>query len=190
MNDPTKNSVKKVALSFTRIAFAVALALLLILVLRSIAVQITPPPAFSNEPYPDVSSEELCDTAGGRWVESSVKVSKSADRPAAAPLSDTASYCQGPLAFERQQTIQAEASQQTSLFVFAIGGALAIAISLLISQLKPVAPGLLLGGIFSFFVAGVHVWTLAPGIGRLVTIVVIFVILVLVGLHVFRDKEN
>jgi len=97
-------------------------------------------------------------------------------------------YCQGPLTFEREEEAKTEGNRQTSLFVFAVGGALAIAASLLIKQLRPVAPGLMIGGIVAFFIAGVHVWMLAPGIGRLITIVVIFLILMGIGMYVFREK--
>jgi len=110
--------------------------------------------------------------------------------PLDAPLEEsTREFCQGPLAHERAQTLQSEESRQTSLFVYAIGGGLAVALSLLVIQLKPVAPGLMLGGIASFFIAGVHVWTLNPGIGRLVTIVIIFLVLVGIGIYTLRDHE-
>lgn len=190
MSKESKKVAKKWALNFVSGAFAVALALLFVLVLRSIAVYITPPPQLFDEPYPDVSSEELCEQEGGRWVESSQEVNTSG-RPVAQPIAKDSfvPYCQGPLSYEREREIQAEDSQQTSLFVFAIGGALAVAGSLLVHLLRPVAPGLMMGGIVAFFIAGIHVWQLAPGIGRLITIVVIFLALIGVGLYVFKDKD-
>ena len=147
---------------------------------------ITPPPDIRDEPYPDVSSEELCEKEGGRWT----SVDNAKGRTVAVPLeADAREFCQGPLAYERAQTLQREQSRQTSLFVYAIGGGLAVALSLLVIQLKPVAPGLMLGGIASFFIAGVHVWTLNPGIGRLVTIVIIFLVLVGIGIYTLREHE-
>lgn len=187
MTTSEKSTAKKWALNFVSGAFAVALALLFILVLRSIAVQITPPPEFRDEPYPDISTQAQCDETGGRWVAS---VPTSNREPIAQPIKENIQpYCQGPLAFERQQQIQTEDSQQTSLFVFALGGAVAVVASLMVALLHPVAPGLMIGGIVSFFIAGIHVWTLSPGIGRLITIVVIFLILVGVGLYTFREKN-
>lgn len=179
--------LRRGGLNFVKGAFFVALALLLVLVLRSIAVQITPPPAPLTEPYPDVSTEELCADAGGRWVESSAAARGGEPVPVRVPEGEFQPYCQGPLAFERERMAQDEASKQTSLFVFAVGGALAVAGSLLVSQLRAVAPGLMLGGVVSFIIAGFHVWTLAPGIGRLITIVVVFAVLVGVGMRVFRE---
>jgi len=177
---------KKWTINFVTGAFAIALALLFTLVLQSISVQITPPPDYRDEPYPDVATEAQCDEAGGRWV----TTDQAKDRPVAAPLEENArEFCQGPLTFERQQTIQREDSQQTSLFVYAIGGGLAVALSLLVIQLKPVAPGLMLGGIASFFIAGIRVWTLSPGFGRMLTIVVLFLALVAVGIYTLREHE-
>ena len=180
--------LRRGGMGFVKGAFFVALALLLVLVLRSVAVQITPPPTPIDEPYPDVSTEEACDEAGGRWIENPAAVKGGEPVPVRVPEGELQPYCQGPLAFERERLAQAEASQQTSLFVFAVGGALAVAGSLLMSQLKPVAPGLMLGGVVSFIIAGFHVWTLAPGIGRLLTIVGVFVVLVIVGMRVFREQ--
>lgn len=188
MTELTKPMARRWVLNFVTVTFAVALALLYFLVLRSVAVQITPPPAPLTEPYPDVNSQAKCEAEGGRWIPSVSANTESVAKPAPAPVPGfTPAYCQGPLRFEREREAQSEASQQTSLFVFAIGGALAVAGSLLVKQLKAVAPGLMLGGIAAFFMAGIHVWNLAPGIGRLITIVAVFVILVGVGLYVFRD---
>lgn len=183
----TKRVGRRWALNFVSGAFAIALALLFVLVLRSIAVQITPPPSPQMEAYPDISTQERCDEEGGRWIN---RTDETAKPVAARPISIEAvqPYCQGPLAFERERDLQAEKSQQTSLFVFAIGGALAVAASLLERRLQPVAPGLMIGGIVSFFIAGIHIWTLTPGLGRLITIVVIFLFLIGIGLHVFREK--
>ena len=55
---------------FISSAYSVALALLFVLLLRSIAVQITPSPPPQTEPYPDTSTKELCEAAGGRWLQS------------------------------------------------------------------------------------------------------------------------
>lgn len=183
-------TLRRGGLGFVKAAFFVALALLLVLVLRSVAVQITPPPAPLNEAYPDVSTETACDEAGGRWVVQPAGIKPGEPTPVRVPDGEPQSYCQGPLAFERDSAAQDEASRQTSLFVFAVGGALAVAGSLLVGQLKAVSPGLMLGGVVSFIIAGFHVWTLAPGIGRLLTIVAVFVVLVGIGVRVFRDHEQ
>jgi len=166
--------------------FGIALALLFVLVLRSIAVQITPPPEQLTEPYPDVSTQELCQQEGGRWI----TVSKSQEKPVAVSQGiQPQPYCQGPLTSERERTVQEEDSRQTSLFVFAIGGAIAVVSGLLIRTRRSVAPGLLLGGIVSFFIAGVHIWTMSAGLGRLITTIVIFIILLGAGLTIFREQE-
>ena len=180
--------VRRWTLNFVTIAFAIALALLFVLVLHSISVQITPPPQPLTEPYPDVSTQALCEQAGGRWVESGVVARDGQPAPVVKDGATPQPYCQGPLSFERQQTIQSEESGQTALFVYAIGGALAVAASLLVTQLRPVAPGFMLGGIAAFFFAGFHVWTLSPGIGRLLTIVIVFALLIGVGLYALRDE--
>ncbi len=186
MDQETKGVVKKWSLTFVSGAFAIALAMLYTLVLRSIAVQITPPPPPMQEAYPDVSTKEFCEKAGGRWLASSAATAYPDGQPQ--PIKET-NYCQGPLKYERDREVQSEASQQTSLFVFAIGGGIAVALSLLVALLRPVAPGLMIGGIVSFFIAGIHIWTLAPGIGRLITIIAIFIILTGIGLYVFREKK-
>jgi predicted PurR-regulated permease PerM len=192
MDVGAKKSVRKWSLTFISGAFAVALAMLYVLVLRSVAVQLEPPPKQSTEPYPDISTQQKCEEMGGRWIATpegkGVMPEKVAEPvPAGQEIRE---YCQGPLRFEREREQQSEDSQQMSLFVFAVGGAIAVASSLLIVQLKPVAPGLMMGGIVSFFVAGVHVWMLAPGFGRLATIVVIFIILTGIGIYVFREKDD
>ncbi|MGH7929683.1 MAG: hypothetical protein ACREQV_18020 [Candidatus Binatia bacterium] len=179
--------MKRWTINFVTGAFAVALALLYVLVLRSIAVQIVSPPEALMEPYPDTSTEELCQAAGGRWV---TRGAAPGGHESAPVDEDSPPYCQGPLAFEREREAQAEKSRQISLFVFAIGGGVAVAASLMVSLLRPVAPGLMLGGIAAFFIAGVHIWTLAPGLGRLVTIVVIFVALVSIGLYALREEHT
>jgi uncharacterized membrane protein len=178
----------KISSAFTKSAFSIALALLFTLVLNSLARQITPPPQFSTEPYPDISTEETCTLSGGRWI---VGSEPDLTREKIGPNAPTlASYCQGPLAFERQRELQAAASEQTAMFVFAIGGALAIAAGLTAKQLKPIAPGLLLAGVFSFLVTGFHVWRLAPGFGRLATIIAIFLIMAILGLRVFTSNAK
>lgn len=185
MDQETKGAFRKWSLTFVSGAFAIALAMLYTLVLRSIAVQITPPSPLMQEPYPDVSTQELCEQAGGRWLASQTDTTYPEARPQ--PVKET-NFCQGPLKFERDRDIQNEASQQTSLFVFAIGGGIAVALSLLVAMLRPIAPGLMIGGIVSFFIAGIHIWTLAPGIGRLITIIIIFLFLTGIGLYVFKEK--
>lgn len=188
--DQTKITARRWTLNFVSGAFAIALALLFVLVLRSIAVQIAPPPEPLNEAYPDVSTQERCEEAGGRWVLQPAKVSPYEAAPVTSPVEEKQQpYCQGPLAFERERTAQDEHSRQISLFVFSLGGALAVAVSLLIAIVRPVAPGLMIGGIIAFVIAGIHIWTLAPGIGRLITIIVIFLILTGIGLYVFRDHR-
>lgn len=186
------NKARRWSTNFLRSAFAVALGLLLVLVLRSVAVQITPPPGPQLEPYPDISTEEKCADEGGRWILPTGQQVKSGEltRPVPAALEQPSPYCQGPLRFERERQVQEEQSQQTSLFVFALGGAIAVAGSLVVRQLKPVAPGLMLGGIVSFVIAGIHVWTLTPGIGRLITIAAVFIILVGIGVYAFRDHGD
>ncbi len=188
MVEVTKTTTRRWVLNFVTVTFAVALALLYVLVLRSVAVQISPPPPAMTGPGPDISTQAKCEAEGGRWIESVEVTSERVTKPVPAPVPGfTPAYCQGPLRYELEREAQDEASRQTSLFVFAIGGALAVAGSLLIKQLKPVAPGLMLGGIASFFISGIQVWMLTPGIGRLVTIVVVFVVLIGVGLYAFRD---
>lgn len=183
--------VRRWTLNFITITFAIALALLYVLVLRSLAVQIAPPPQALTEPYPDVSSEERCEAEGGRWIDNAPgKPVPAARGPVTAPIIENQSYCQGPLAFEREREAQSERSQQMMLFVFAIGGGLVVAASLLVPLLKPVAPGLMLGGIVSFFIAGIQIWILAPGWGRLATIVIIFLVLVGIGLYTLRREEQ
>jgi hypothetical protein len=165
--------------------FAIALALLFVLVLRSVAVQITPPPQYLEEPYPDVGTPERCEAEGGRWI------TQPQEQFAAMPPGERfLAYCQGPLKFERERMMQEERSRQTSLFVFAVGGALAVVVGLLIRTRQAVAPGLLLAGIASFFIAGVHVWQMSAGLARLITIVLIFLILLGVGLYVFRERPE
>lgn len=191
MEQETKKTVRKWSLTFVSGAFAVALAMLYVLVLRSVAVQLEPPPEQMMEPYPDISTQQKCENVGGRWVAMPEGKGATAEQ-AAVPVpagQEIREYCQGPLKFEREREKQREDSQQMSLFVFAVGGAIAVASSLLIIQLRPVAPGLMIGGIASFFVAGIQVWMLAPGLGRLATIVVIFLVLTGVGIYVFREKE-
>jgi hypothetical protein len=192
VDELTRKSVKKWSITLISGLFAVALALLYVIVLRGIAVQITPPPEPRNEPYPDVSTKEMCEKEGGRWVESQGEEMPGDEDQVRGPRDEDnwRPYCRGPLTFEREREINSENSRQTSLFVFAVGGALAIALSLLVMQLRPVAPGLMVGGIVAFFIAGVHVWTLAPGIGRLITIVVIFLVLMGIGMYVFRERDD
>lgn len=183
--------IRRWGVGFASGAFAVALALLLVLVLRSIAVQISPPPSPLSEAYPDVSTQEKCDAEGGRWVVQPIQ--EGVGRPAPAPVTvdeKFQSYCQGPLKFEREREIQREQSQQTSLFVFALGGGLAVVGGVFLRGRPAVAPGLMLGGIASFFIAGIHVWMLSPGFARLVTIVAVFVVLLGVGLFAFRDEPG
>lgn len=192
MEKGTKKSVRKWSLTFISGAFAVALAMLYVLVLRSVAVQLEQPPPQMTEPYPDISTEQKCEEMGGRWVAMPEGKGVGTEQMAV-PVREgqtISAYCQGPLRFEREREKQMEDSRQMSLFVFAVGGAIAVASSLLIVQLRPVAPGLMMGGIASFFVAGIQVWMLAPGLGRLATIVVIFIILLGVGVYVFREKEG
>ncbi len=187
MADDKKQVAKRVGANFVRGAFSVALALLMVLLLRGVAVQITPPPSPQTEPYPAVNTQELCEAEGGRWI---TQPEQAVDGPRAVPIGEKLQpYCNGPLRFERERQQQDDASRQTSLFVFALGGALAVVAGLLVHQLKPVTPGLLIGGIVSFFIAGVHIWTLAPGLGRLVTIVVIFLALLGAGVYAFRDTK-
>lgn len=181
--------VRRWTLNFVTITFSIALALLYILVLHSITVQISPPPQPLNEPYPDTSTRQLCEAAGGRWVERPVSqenVPQAVESVPQKPLP----VCQGLLRFERERELQQEQSQQTALFVYAIGGALVVAASLLVDALKPIAPGLMLGGIVAFFFAGFQIWVLSPGLGRLATIVIIFLILISVGLYALRREED
>lgn len=190
MEPDKKKITKRWALTFVSGAFAVALALLYVLVLRSLAAQISPPPGPLMEAYPDISTQALCDKEGGRWIESSQEVTSGSPRAVPVDEKSFQSYCQGPLAFERARDAQSEKNSQTSLFVFMIGGALAVVLSLLVDKIKPIAPGLMIGGIAAFLFAAGYVWTLAPGIGKLVTVVVAFGVLVGVGLYVFREHDK
>lgn len=116
--DTSKQTARLWTLNFVTVAFAVALALLFVLVLRSVSAQIAPPPGPVTEPYPDISTKELCGKEGGRWVENqNVKAPLDTRAPVAVPTDEKVSYCQGPLAFERAREIQAESNRQVSLFV-------------------------------------------------------------------------
>lgn len=185
------NAAKTLAGGFIRGAYSVALAFLFVLLLRSIAVQITPEPKATEGPYPDVSTPELCEKAGGRWIKNTQVLR--GERGAPIPIKGTeneSSICQGPLKFEQERSAQREKSRQTSLFVFLIGGAIAVASSAFLNKSKVLAGGFILGGIFSFFVAATQLWMLAPGLGRVITIGVLFLVLIGVGLYVFRDKDK
>lgn len=187
MNQVEQKPARRWMPNFIKAAFAVALALLFVLVLRSLATMITPPPGSVTEPYPDVSTQALCQAEGGRWI---TQVNQEAGvRTKPVLEGQFQPYCQGPLKFERERDALYQRSQQVSLFVFAIGGALAVISSLLIAVLKPVLPGLMLGGIVAFFIAGVNIWQLAAGIGRLVTMIIIFLAVVGAGLYAFREKS-
>ncbi len=186
----TPGRTRRWTLNFVTLTFSIALALLYILVLRSITVQISPPPGPLTEPYPDTSTQELCEAAGGRWVENSPGKTVPMRTTEPFPVQENQPFCQGPLRIDRDREMQQEKSQQTALFVYAIGGALVVAGSLLVNALRPVAPGLMLGGIVAFFFAGFQIWVLAPGWGRLVTIVAIFIILVGIGLYALRKEED
>lgn len=174
-------------------AYSVALALLFILLLRSIAVQITPPPLPFNEPYPNVSSPDQCEAEGGRWIEAT-RDGSAPGRPVPATIEEETAiepgFCQGPLRFERERQLQEEKSRQTSLFVFAIGGTLAVAASVLVRTVRVLPAGFVLGGIMAFFVAGTHLWLLVPGLGRLITIAVLFVFLLGIGWYAFRGADQ
>jgi hypothetical protein len=186
-----QNKSKSITGGFIRGAYSVALAFLLVLLLRSIAVQITPEPKAMEGPYPDVSTPELCEEAGGRWVKNTQVLR--GEQGEAIPIKDLdgeSSICQGPLKFEQERHAQTEASRQTSLFVFLIGGAIAVASSAFLNKSKVLAGGFILGGIFSFFVAATQLWMLTPGLGRVITIGVLFLVLAGVGLYVFRDKDE
>lgn len=181
----------KVGSSFLSWAFAFALALLSVLLLRSIAVQITPPPAPVDEARPNVSTPEACEEAGGTWQET--PVGEEGARTAPAPVAQKTvyqGYCEGPLEVDRERTKQEEASRQTSLFVFAVGGTLYIVASLLAHTARGVSGGLMLGGIASFFVAGTNLWLLAPGLGRVITLAILFLILIGVGWKFFEGREK
>lgn len=178
-------------MAFIVIAYSVALAFLFVLLLRSIAVQISPPPPPQNEPYPDTSTKELCEEAGGRWLENSQELqSERAESDSPQPASRPISKCQGPLKFERDMRIQQDDNQQTSLFVFLIGGTIAVAGSAFLRKSRVLSLGLMLGGIFSFFVAGTQLWMLAPGLGRVITIAILFLVLTGIGVYVFRDSDQ
>ena len=185
-----KSGIKKWGMGFISSAYSVALAMLFVLLLRSIAVQITPPPENQVGPYPAVNTVEACEEAGGRWLENAKVVDR--ERPVAVPLGESSvtGYCQGPLKFERERDQLADDSRQTSLFVFLIGGAIAVAGGALLKKGRVLATGLMIGGIFSFFVAGTQLWVLVPGIGRLITIIVLFVVLMGIGWYIFRDEEE
>lgn len=181
---------KGVGTSFVRGAYAVAVAFLFILMLRTVAVQITPPPAPLNEPYPNINTPALCEEAGGAWVED---IRSGSEHPVPVKLEtedEFTGYCQGPLAFERQRQQVEEASRQTSLFVFAVGGAVAVATGALLSGVSVLPAGFLLGGIVAFFVAGIQLWQLVPGVGRTITMVVLFCFLIAVGWYVFREDTG
>lgn len=187
VDQPSPKIGRRWGLSFLKGAFSVALALLFLLVLQSIASQINPPAnPFMTEPYPDTSTKELCEQAGGRWVE------RASYNPELSPaVKDSAGpICQGPLRLERDREAKTETNRQTMLVVFAIGGTLAVAASLLLPAAQPIAPGLMLGAVFAFFVTGTELWILSPGWGRLLTILGVFVIIVSIGLYAFRDREQ
>jgi hypothetical protein len=187
----TAKTSKTFAGGFIKAAYSVALAFLLVLLLRSIAVQITPEPPPQKGPYPDVSTPELCEEAGGRWVKNAQVLRGEEGEPIPVKgVEGETNICQGPLKFEQERSAQAEKSRQTSLFVFLIGGAVAVASSAFLNKSKVLAGGFILGGIFSFFVAATQLWMLAPGLGRVITIGVLFLVLAGVGMYVFRDKDK
>ncbi len=186
-----KNTSKNLAGGFIKGAYSVALAFLFVLLLRSIAVQITPPPEQQLGPYPDVNTQESCEEAGGRWVKNAQVLR--GEQGAPIPIKTVegeSNICQGPLKFEQERRAQTEKSRQTSLFVFLIGGAIAVASSAFLNKSKVLASGFILGGIFSFFVAATQLWMLSPGLGRVITIGILFLVLTGVGLYVFRDKDK
>ncbi|MDO8512595.1 MAG: hypothetical protein Q7S57_04935 [bacterium] len=182
-------NIKKIGGGFLGGAYAVAVGLLFLLVLRSIATQIAPPPSPVNEPYPDISTQEKCSVAGGRWVTVSQDVGGKNAMPVA-PNEKPQPYCQGPLSFERARDIQSEKSTQVSLFVFAIGGALAVASSAFMRQIRVLPVGLVLGGIVSFFISITQLWMLSAELMRLVTVIALFVLVLVAGWYGFREKEK
>jgi len=182
-------NIKKWGSGFLGGAYAVAVGLLFLLMLRSIATQIAPPPSPVTEPYPDISSQDKCTEAGGRWQ--TVQQGSFEKGPAPVAINEKPQpYCQGPLAFERQRDIQSDKSTQVSLFVFAIGGALAVAASALLRHIKVIPAGLILGGIVSFFISITQLWSLSAALMRLVTIIVLFTVVLAAGWYGFREKEN
>ncbi len=190
METRPQESVKRVGLSFINGAFAVALALLFVLLLRTIAIQIAAPAKPADSPYPDTSTEEKCKNAGGAWVP--VQEAKGGYAAPVAEDRTTAPqyFCQGPLAFERERDLKDEKSRQATLFVFAVGGAIAAGFGLFLKKVKALAPGMLLGSIVSFFVAVVSVWQMAPGLGQLAVIAVLFVALAVFAYVIFREKPQ
>lgn len=169
----------------------IALTFLFILLLRSIAVQITPPPERQLGLYPNISTSELCEEAGGRWIKNAQLLR--GERVAPIPIKvieGETSICQGPLKFEQERSTREENNRQTSLFVFLIGGAIAAASSAFLNKSKILASGFILGGIFSFFVAATQLRMLSPGLGRVTTINALFLVLTGVGLYAFRDKDK
>lgn len=181
-------NTKKWSGGFFGAAYAVAVGLLFLLVLRSIATQISPPPLPITEPYPDISSQEKCTEAGGRWQTVQQGYNEKGVPPAVTS-EKLQPYCQGPLAFERQRDIQSEKSTQVSLFVFAIGGALAVAASALIRHVRVLPVGMILGGIVSFFISITQLWSLSAALTRLVTIIILFVVVLIAGWYGFKEKE-
>jgi len=182
-------NIRKIGGGFLGGAYAVAVGLLFLLVLRSIATQISPPPSPRSEPYPDISTQENCATAGGRWVTVSQEIGGKSVVPVA-PDEKPQPHCQGPLAFERAREIQSEKSTQVSLFVFAIGGALAVATSAFMRQIKVLPVGLVLGGIVAFFISITQLWMLSAELTRLVTVIVLFLLVLGAGWYGFREKEE
>lgn len=178
----------KWGINFISGAYSVAIALLFILLLRTISVQITPPPGPITEPYPDTSTEVLCEEAGGTWSQGDPA---RGTRPVIEPAGkETEGYCQGPLAFEREREVQSQDSRQTALFVYAIGGAIAVTASVLMTNVRVLPAGFILGGILAFFWAGTQLWQLVPGLGRLITMTVLFAFLVGVGWYAFADGKK
>lgn len=184
-------NIKKIGVGFLGGAYAVAVGLLFLLMLRSIATQIAPPPSPVNEPYPDINTQEKCTAAGGRWltVQQDIAGGKG-PVPVMAPNEKPRPYCQGPLSFEREREAKSDKSTQVSLFVFAIGGALAVAASAFMRQIKVLPIGLVLGGIISFFISITQLWMLSAELMRLVTVIALFVIVLLAGWYGFREKEK
>lgn len=184
-----QNKLKSVG--FLGGAYAVAIALLFLLVLRSIAVQISPEPTILDEPYPDVSTEEKCNKEGGRWMIAPVQKYETFERQSPAVVNEKIqALCQGPLRFERERQAQEQKSMQMSIFVFVIGGAIAVLASQFVKSIKVLAAGFVLGGIVSFFFAGVQLWSMSAALGRLVTIIVLFIVVSVIGYFAFRDKPQ
>lgn len=177
---------------FIRALFSLGVAILFMLLLRTISVQIEPPPD-PRMPlsYPLVDTKERCDDAGGTWVEGGAV--KGSVRPApvvAVAPGEAPAYCQGPLRFERERQAQEDKADRVAFFVYVIGGTVALVGGLLLVRMTPIAPGFLFGGVIALLFSAGKLWAFGGNVVRLITVLVLLVLVVGAGAIFFREKKQ